>query len=655
MPFSQLIFQSGLETIPVGGSNPEFNQSLNGVGETVTLANNGFVGKSLRVQVQDADSQCGVTKSLTAGSKAFEFWFRLDSSANNLALNQGKLIFKAWTNTNFTGDMLGVMIRRISATNIEFGLTSNTSTFANSTFTTTSYDISNQSGSSTAQKTWFRLAVSFSTAGIDLFVDGAIVPTLTIPATGYTAATVMNSFIMGKFFQGNVGWGNNTVMYYDNLKVYDANFVQTTDADKAKAAGLGFLRRYVSTEGCVVRYPNSEAAQATFFGGPRKIDCVSEGQAYGLMLAVQLNEKTIFDSIETYSYSISDRRNRPTPGSPNFMAWIHDPTKADSTNNIEKFPDEAFAIDADADRCMALLWANARWGSNGTINYLSRALAISRDIVDICGFVGTNNLRYLISGGNAGPLAPDPNGINPSYFQNYLFYKLKQVDTPYSNQYQQLIDGSNDFLAKSTDNLSGLPTTAGLFPNFAGLDTATNQPINPPASWMNTDYTYDAIRTAIRCYMSFLWHNDTPNQTLLSGSIYTFMAGQWLNGTGQIKAEYSHTGSVIGNYENTMMYALNSWIFKTQGDNTNYNLIRDTKVKNTFQASGAGDAYGYYTGLTTNGYFGSFWTAWSMLLDQGLITDLGATIQPPIQPDVRYYLNRVYPELNTGKIRTYLN
>lgn len=652
MPFSTKIFESGFETIPVGGSNPEFNQAPTGAGESVTINGRGLVGKSLRVQVQDADSQCGVTKALTAPSKLIEYWYCLDNS-NNLAQNNGKLIFKSWSNTNFTGDLAGIMIRKTSSNTVQFGITSNTSTFADSAFETTTRSLTTVSAGANQQNTWFKLVISLHETGkIHLFVDGAILPSLTINATGYTSATSIQSFILGKFFQGNTGWGN-TVMYYDNLRVYDNYYLQTTEAGRAKASAYGFLQRYVSSEGCVVRYPDSEAKADTYFGGPRKVDSCSEGQAYGLMLAVELGEKAMFDTIESYNYNVFDRRNRGASGAPNFMAWIHDPTKADSGNNTDRFPDEAFAIDADADRCMALLWADAVWGSSGTINYKQRAITIGRDILSICTYQATNNLLYLLSGGNAGTLNLQ-NGFNVSYFQNYLFFKLKQIDTTNSVKYQQLIDGSNDFLNKVSDTGGGLPTPVGLYPNWAGWNPSVNDVTVAPEGWMDGNYTYDAIRTPLRSYMSYLWYNDLPNKTRMEGNLYTFMASQWNNGSGEIKAEYFQNGGVKGNYQSVMMYSLNSWIFKIKGDNTNYNLILNTKVRTTYKDSPAGDVYGYYTGLQANGYFGSFWNAWTTMLDTNQITDFGAAVNPPLTPSDKYYRACAYPELNTGKIRNYL-
>jgi endo-1,4-beta-D-glucanase Y len=656
MPFPTLIFQSGFETNPVGGTSPDFNQSFAAAGESVVISNRGCVGKSLQVNVQDTDSQCGVTKALTAPCKVFQFFFRLPAN-NNLQLNQGKLIFKTWANANFTSDLMGLFIKKVSSTNITFGITSNTSNFANTAETSSSYHLSNvmveNNSVTNNQDTWFKIVISLQEVGfISLYIDGAIVPTLRIPATGYTSSTAIRSFHLGKFLQSpTTGWGQTSI-FFDCLKVYDNHFIQTTDSDRATAAAKGWIQRYVSPEGCVIRYPETEAKQDPFFQGPRKVDSCSEGQAYALMIATQVDDKAVFDTVEQYNTTVYDRGARNVTGSVSFMSWLHDPTKAD-TPGIPTFPDNAFAIDADADRCVALLWAHAKWGSSGTINYFAKARTIARAIVDICGFLGSNNLMYLLSGGNAGTLTLQ-NGFNVSYFQNYLFFKLKQLDTPYATKYQQLIDGSNDFMAKATDNANGLATTTGLFPNWAGLDPNNNQAINPPEGWMDTHYTYDAIRTAVRSYMSFLWHQDQPAQTLIAGNLYNFMAGQWNNGAGTIWAEYFQNGNIKGNYESTMMYSLNSWIFKLKGDNVNYNAIINTKVKTTYSDSAAGDAYSYYTGLTQNGYFGTFWASWTMLLHQNLITDFGATVNPALAPDQRYYLSAVYPELNTGKIRTYL-
>lgn len=627
------IFQASFEPALTGQG--QFNQIFATGGETVDTDRLGVVGRGMTISVNGSATQVGVTKSLDVGVRIIDCWVKIINSAIP-TVNSDICILHTWKNANFTSDFFQVRLKYLSTGKFHFALVtdpSNVSTSYNEG--TTDFD---PRDININEDNWYRYTVVYSqsTNQLELYIDNKNTPELSV-TVAYGAAFV-NSFHIGKF--QTTGW-NNCKLIFDNLKcIQDLALTPTNNLDKMRDVYYGFLQKYMSPEGCVFRYaydPETSAYNPNGSGPKnRKIDWVSEGQAYAQLLAVLYDNKTEFDKMETWATNNVERRLSGESVGPNLMSWFYEPQ-----NNV--IIDKNWATDADLDRINALFWADARWGSNGTINYRQKAIAIAHQVVD-SSTTFLNNKLYIVGG--------DPSKgkqYNVSYFQNYVFYFLKTLDTSYSLKYQQAIDGSNDMLTKVSDSSGGLATTSGLFPNWNGLNESTGDVTEPPI-WGDTKYTYDAFRTVVRLYMSYLFYQDIASQSLLNGNLYNFFSSQWNNGIGTIKAEYNHDGTIAGNYENSMMYAINAYAFKAKGDNTNFNLIYSTKVENTYKQNPNGSLYNFYTGQAQSSYFGSFWVLWGMLIKEGVIVNYLPAPTPAPTPSVEYYMMAVYPELEDGKI-----
>ncbi len=94
-------------------------------------------------------------------------------------------------------------------------------------------------------------------------------------------------------------------------------------------------------------------------------DVRTEGMSYGMMIAVQLGEKDIFDRIWRWSRHYMQHQEGPKEG---YFAWS---CKTDGTHNSE-----GAASDGELYFITSLLFASNRWGNDTGINYKAEAQRI---------------------------------------------------------------------------------------------------------------------------------------------------------------------------------------------------------------------------------------------------------------------------------------
>ena len=613
-----ILFESSFKQFS-GGNFDGFNTTYpGGAGESINLnSNTGLAGDSMRLVTTATDSQLGVFKSLGAGSTAryLEFWLRIGNGATLTGgAGNDSCILDVCTDINFSTHLAQIRIQNSSSGKYKIGLVSNFTTYS-VTYSTNEFKYGSL----------IKFALHVTDSGFELYSRNLRLTEATL--TSSNSGKNIVSFFIGK--NGGTSFGSSTIDVAD-VRVSDGmGSLPSTDTAKALDTLKGVLSRFVSVNGAVhtmfdeVYYLlNNNNGGGT--NNEDKLDghVVSEGIGYALLGAIDTNDKYTFDKIESFAYSKLDRRNIQNDSSianssdtqsvaKNCMGWIFDPI-------ANKTKDANLATDADIDRVSALLKAHYKWGSSGDINYLSRALAIAGDLKQFC-FQSWNGKNYQSSDKYAN------NEYNASYITPSTSRELSKLDTANSTFWASAVDGAYDLYSKVTATTGGLSTTTGLFPNWATFNENDGSVALPPSS-RDTKYTYDAIRTPLRIAWDFIWYNETRAQTQLSGNIYSFMSGQWNNGAGTIKAEYNHDGTVSGNYENNLMYALNSFIFKVQGNTTQYDNIWNTKIKPSYVQHPSGSyiasEVGGISGNSKASYFGSFLTALAWGTRENILTNL---------------------------------
>ena len=91
-------------------------------------------------------------------------------------------------------------------------------------------------------------------------------------------------------------------------------------------------------------------------------DARTEGMSYGMMIAVQMGEKDIFDRLWRWSKKYMQHQDGPRKG---YFAWS---CKTDGTRNAE-----GAASDGELYYITSLLFASNRWGNDTGINYKAEA------------------------------------------------------------------------------------------------------------------------------------------------------------------------------------------------------------------------------------------------------------------------------------------
>jgi endo-1,4-beta-D-glucanase Y len=230
----------------------------------------------------------------------------------------------------------------------------------------------------------------------------------------------------------------------------------TTPAPDPDAVGAArsFLDGYVEPDGRVSRIDQ---------GG----DTVSEGQAYGMLLAVVAHEPETFESVWNWT-----RENLRRPNG--LLAWHWDDGKVDSTDS---------AADADLDAAWALLLAAERFGE---VEYRREGLELANAILE-GETVSLDGRSLLVAGDWANHF---PAVVDPSYFTPAAFGALGRASG--DPRWKQLGETSREVLAQLTER------TTGLAPDWAVVESdGTAKPTGPPGHGGEARFGYDAVRVPL--------------------------------------------------------------------------------------------------------------------------------------------------------------
>jgi endoglucanase len=236
--------------------------------------------------------------------------------------------------------------------------------------------------------------------------------------------------------------------------------VPSTDSAtrQAIAAGQHFLDRYVERDGRVVRRDQ---------GG----DTVSEGQAYGMLIAVATGSKGQFEDIWNWSKANLLQ-------SDGLMAWQWKDGKV-----VDRQP----ATDADLDAARALALAATRFNDPGLAD---DARNLARAIADRDVFYPADGAPVLM----AGPWATQGQlFVNPSYHSPRTEQLLSTLTT--DTRWASMETRQRALI----DSLIGTGKNVLLPPDWALLDPSGSiQPSGAPQKSGDPQYSYDAFRMPVR-------------------------------------------------------------------------------------------------------------------------------------------------------------
>ena len=266
-------------------------------------------------------------------------------------------------------------------------------------------------------------------------------------------------------------------------------------------AYLKWKRTFVVTAGSGLRVQRPE----------NNYDSVSEGIAYGMLIAVYMNDKALFDGL--FNYWTSNAASGGGTAGP-LMTW--------------QIPGgTGSATDADQDAAFALLMAQKQWGGS----YQSAALSMIGNIwtydIEPSTFYPKGGSTFTGSGSAL---------TNPSYFAPSYYRLFASVDTGHA--WSSVLSAVYTALANIQSKVSG-----GLVPAWCTSQCTGIGGGNYPD---NTMYQYDSHRTPWRIGLDACWNNEARAISYVTATTNFFAAQSKTTGLGRLADIYA-TGGTRGN------------------------------------------------------------------------------------------------------------
>jgi oligosaccharide reducing-end xylanase len=215
-------------------------------------------------------------------------------------------------------------------------------------------------------------------------------------------------------------------------------------------------------------------------------DARTEGLSYGMMIAVQLNKKDVFDRIWRWSKKYLQHQEGPRAG---YFAWSINPQTL-------KRNSDGSASDGELYYITSLLFASNRWGNNTGIHYYNEA----RKILDAMWKKdGTGNIYNLINTEHKQiTFVPEGNNYNwtdpsyhlPAFYEVWVLY----AKDGHEQFYKECADTSRVFLHRACHPVTGLNSD---YTEFSGKPH--------PAPWMPPGFRYDSWRVPMNIAMDYVW------------------------------------------------------------------------------------------------------------------------------------------------------
>jgi len=229
------------------------------------------------------------------------------------------------------------------------------------------------------------------------------------------------------------------------------------------------------------------------------INCVSEGQGYGMMIAAYMagydtSAKTIYDGLYNYYRAHKDSISFE------LMAWEQNTSCVDTGGADD-------ATDGDMDIAYSLLLADKQWGSSGTINYLQEG----KNMIDsLMRYVICHN-KYSTSLGDWA----DTNTYPPDSSFNITDYYATRPSDFMPDHFRAFQNATGDarwtkvinecYTVINTIQTNNSPTT-GLISDF--VVNCNTTPAPAPASFLegpyDGDYYYNSCRVPWRLNTDYL-------------------------------------------------------------------------------------------------------------------------------------------------------
>ncbi|NOK57914.1 MAG: hypothetical protein GFH27_549287n218 [Chloroflexi bacterium AL-W] len=300
------------------------------------------------------------------------------------------------------------------------------------------------------------------------------------------------------------------------------------------SSGAGGYRRVVSSTGCGSN------------------DTVSEAIGYGMLLSVYLDDRSLFDDLWRYA--------KLHFNSNGLMGWCID----GNGNPVGSVGGNDSASDADEDMAVALVFAHAKWGSGGAINYNNDGRTLINNMWDHV----VDPQTFHFKNGDWDDGSAD---INPSYFAP-AWYRIFASFTGNT--------GWNNVASKSYEiigNINRYNNGTGLVPENARLDGTRGSG--------SYNYGYNAFRYCWRAATDYLWFGTSRGRDDCNRHS-TFFKNVGVN---NIVDGYTITGTPIGSWRGAAVTSMAAAGFMTGSDTGTARTFYNATVSTV-----DGDSWGYF-------------------------------------------------------------
>lgn len=215
-------------------------------------------------------------------------------------------------------------------------------------------------------------------------------------------------------------------------------------------------------------------------------DARTEGLSYGMMVAVQLDKKDVFDRIWRWSKKYLQHQSGPREG---YFAWSINP-------KTMKQNSPGTASDGELYFITDLLFASNRWGNNTGIDYYKEARYILDNMwkkdgsSGIYNIINTEHKQISFTPERFNYKHTDPSYHVPAFFEVWAMY----AKDGHEQFYKDCADTSRAFLHRACNPVTGLNYD---YTEFSGA------PRNSP--WIPDAFRYDSWRVPMNISMDYYW------------------------------------------------------------------------------------------------------------------------------------------------------
>jgi len=216
-------------------------------------------------------------------------------------------------------------------------------------------------------------------------------------------------------------------------------------------------------------------------------DARTEGMSYGMMVAVQLDKKEVFDRLWRWSVKYMQHQNGPREA---YFAWSVNP-QTKKQNSLGS------ASDGELYYITSLLFASNKWGNDTGINYYKEARRIldamwKKDGTDnIYNLINTEHKQITFVPEGGGYNWTDPSYHLPAFYEIWVLY----AKDGHEQFYKECADVSREFLHRACHPVTGLNAD---YTEFSGAPHST--------SWMPAAFRYDSWRVPMNIAMDYVWY-----------------------------------------------------------------------------------------------------------------------------------------------------